>query len=461
MRTTFKTLAVPAFAALFASAAFAAPDASTDVVIVGAGGAGMAAAIEARTANANVILLEKLAFPGGSTLLASTAFNAGGSSVQKKMDKVYTADDYYRKLEKGAKGQELENVRQLADLSGPTADWLIGMGADLGKVINGSQHTRVAGGALGQMLAPVLLNKVESLKVDLRTNSRATDLLIENGRVVGVKVTGPDGAYRIRAKSVILAAGGFASNPALVARFSPQWKGYPSTATVGATGDGILMAEKAGAALTQLDLTGPQTVAYDTGHGAVSLTAVRYNGAILVNKNGDRFANELGNTAVLGKAIASQPTGYAWLIFDQTSVDHAKVMQSYKESGYFVEAPTVEGLAKKLGLPAAELSKTVTAWHGVYDTKHDAAFGRKDPIFSRLDKAPFYGQKISPASQITFGGVKRDLKAHAVRADGSVIPGLFVAGETASQYGQGLTIAVVLGRVAGQNAAKEALAAAK
>jgi len=163
MRTTFKTLAVPAFAALFASAAFAAPDASTDVVIVGAGGAGMAAAIEARTANANVILLEKLAFPGGSTLLASTAFNAGGSSVQKKMDKVYTADDYYRKLEKGAKGQELENVRQLADLSGPTADWLIGMGADLGKVINGSQHTRVAGGALGQMLAPVLLNKVESL----------------------------------------------------------------------------------------------------------------------------------------------------------------------------------------------------------------------------------------------------------------------------------------------------------
>jgi hypothetical protein len=104
------------------------------------------------------------------------------------------------------------------------------------------------------------------------------------------------------------------------------------------------MAEKAGAALTQLDLTGPQTVAYDTGHGAVSLTAVRYNGAILVNKNGDRFANELGNTAVLGKAIASQPTGYAWLIFDQTSVDHAKVMQSYKESGYFVEAPTVEGL---------------------------------------------------------------------------------------------------------------------
>ncbi len=443
-----------------AAPVFAAADTAADIVVVGAGGAGMAAAIEAKRAGASVILLEKLSFPGGSALLASTAFNAGGSSVQKKMNPVYTEDDYYRKLEKPAKGQELENLRQLADWSGKTADWLIAMGADLGKVINGSQHIRSKGGAFGAMLAPVMVDEVNRLKIDLRTSSAVTGLLSEEkGRITGVTVKGPDGEYRIRAKAVILASGGFASNPKLVERFSPQWKGYPSTASVGDTGDGILMAEKAGAALSQLTLTGPQTVAYDTGHGAVSLTAVRYNGAILVNTDGKRFTNELGNTAVLGKDIAAQKTGHAFLIFDQTSVDHAGVMKSYKESGYFVEAPTLEELAHKLGLPASELKSTVEAWKTVYDTKEDKAFGRKDSIFSRLDRAPFYGQKISPASQITFGGVKRDLKAHAVRADGSAIPGLFVAGETASQYGNGLTIAVVTGRIAGISAAEEVKAA--
>ncbi|MCI5851683.1 MAG: FAD-dependent oxidoreductase [Sutterellaceae bacterium] len=429
----------------------------TDVVIVGAGGAGMSAAIEAREAGAKVVLLEKLPFAGGSTLLASTAFNAGGSAIQMKMAKPYTADDYYRKLLKGAKGKELENVRQLVDLSGPTADWLVSLGADLGRVINGSQHTRKAGGAFGAMLAPVLLKRVEELRTDLRTNSPATGLVIENGRVSGVRVKGPKGEYEIRAKAVVLAAGGFASNPELVARFSPQWKGFPSTASVGDTGDGILMAEKAGAALSQLDLTGPQTVAYDTGHGAVSLTAVRYNGAILVNSDGRRFTNELGNTAVLGKAIASQKTGHAWLVFDQASVDHAKVMEGYRKNGYFVSAEDPAGLARKLGLPEAALSETISRWHAVFDSKQDTEFGRKDSIFSRIDRAPYYGAKVSPASQITFGGVMRDLKARAVRPDGTPVPGLYVAGETASQYGQGLTIAVCLGRLAGKNAALEAL----
>ena len=215
------------------------------------------------------------------------------------------------------------------------------------------------------------------------------------------------------------------------------------------------MAEKAGAALSQMDLTGPQTVAYDTGHGAVSLTNVRYNGAILVNQEGKRFANELGQTAALASAITKQTGGAAYLIFDQKAVDHASLMQAYKARGYFVEAPNLTDLAAKLGINPQALGATVTQWHTVYDTKQDPVFGRKDSIFTRIDTAPYYGQKISPASQTTYGGVMRDAKSRAVRADGSVIPGLYVAGETASQFGAGVTIAVVLGRLAGTEAAKE------
>lgn len=206
-----------------------------------------------------------------------------------------------------------------------------------------------------------------------------------------------------------------------------------------------------------MDVSGPQTVAYDTGHGAVSLTNVRYNGAILVNKEGERFANELGNSALLGKAITKQTGGVAWLVFDQTAVDHAQLMADYKAKGYFVEAATIDELAKKLGIDGQTLAKTVTDWHAVYDSKTDKAFGRKDSIFSRLDHAPFYGQKISPASQTTYGGVMRDLQCRVLRADGTPIPGLYVAGEAASQYGQGVSIGVVLGRIAGTEAAKAAL----
>lgn len=435
------------------------PDVTTDVVVVGAGASGLAAAIEATNSGARVILIEKLSFVGGTSLLASTAFNAGGSKVQlANKEKPYTVDDYYQKLLKGAQGQELANLRQLAELSAPTADWLMSLGADMGRVINGSQHTPTKGGAFGAMLIPVLHKEARRLSIDTRTNTKATELIqSETGEIIGVSVETPKGNYKITADAVILATGGFASNPDLVKRFSPQWAGYPSTASVGATGDGILMAEKAGAALSQLSLTGPQTVAYDTGSGAVSLTAVRYNGAIIVNRDGVRFTNELGNTGVIGKAITRQKDGVGFLVIDQAGIDRAALMETYKKRGYFVEADTPEALAEKLGINAKSLAKSLADWQIVYDTKVDKAFGRKDSIFSRLDRAPYYGQKISPASQTTYGGVLRDDKARAVGTNGKVIPGLYVSGETASQYGQGLTIAVVLGRLAGQNAALEAV----
>lgn len=428
----------------------------TEILVVGAGGAGMTAAIAAVEAGAKVLLIEKMPFVGGTTLLSSTAVNAGGSSVQMKAEKPYTKDDYIKKLSAGLQQGDRDAMLQLAELSGPTVDWMIGMGADLSRVINGSQHTPEDGGALGASLVPVLKKRIDALNIETRTGTTAVDLIVgENGRVSSVHVKCAAGEYDIKAKAVILATGGFASNPEYVKRFTPQWAGYPSTASVGVTGDAIRMTEKLGAKLSDMAHAGPQTVAYDTGHGAVSLTNVRYNGAILVNQKGERFFNELGNTAKLGAAIKAQPGGYAYLIFDQASVDHAKLMSVYKDRGYFVEAPSISELAAKFGIKPEALGSTVMAWRQVYDTKEDKLFGRKDSIFSRLDKAPIYGQKISPANQTTYGGIVRDRWSRVVKEDGSVIPGLYVAGEAASQFGQGVTIATVLGRLAGQEAAAE------
>ena len=234
------------------------------------------------------------------------------------------------------------------------------------------------------MLVTVLGDNVSSRGIDLRTGTRATELTVdENGRVTGVLAEDKEGVYTIYADAVILATGGFASNPEMVDEYTPQWSGYPSTASVGATGDGITMGLAVGAALDDMDNAGPQSVAYDTGSGAVSLTNVRYNGAILVNSDGVRFTSESGPSMPIATAITEQEGGYAYLIFDQASVDNAALMQDYKDRGYFTEAETVEELAEALGIDAEALAQTVENYHTVYDTGVDEEFGRNNHIFSR------------------------------------------------------------------------------
>lgn len=433
-------------------------DASTDVLVIGAGGAGMCAAISATDSGAKVILIEKQANVGGTTLFSTTSVTSGGSSLQMKMEKPFTADDFIKKLLIEFPDGDSPTLRQHAQRTGPTVDWLINMGADLGKVINNSQHVTTSGKALGTMLVPVLKNQVDKRKIDTRLQTKAVELIVsQDGTVTGAVVETPEGRYSIHAKSVILATGGFASNPELVAKYTPQWAGYPSTASRGSTGDGLLLAQKVHAAMSHMDVAGPQTVAYDTGNGAVSLTNVRYNGAIILNKEGHRFVNELGNKNTIGMATKKQTDGVGYLFFDQTCLDRGELLKKYKMQGYFVEADTPEQLAEKLGIDPNGLKETLKEWKVVFETKNDAKFGRKDSIFSAFDKAPFYGQKTSPANQVTFGGLTRDLECQVINTSGKPVPGLFVCGETADQFGHGVSIAVTTGKLAGECAAKNAL----
>ena len=439
------------------SDAAAAVDATTDVLVVGAGGSGMAAAIEATNRGARVILIEKQTNVGGTTLFSTTSFTSGGSKIQMSGKKPFTSEDFHKKLLVEFPNQDSPNLRQLAERSGPTVDWLIDLGADLTKVINDSQHVSPSGKALGTVVVPALKKEVDRLGIDTRLQTKAVELIVTDGKVVGAVVESPSGSYRIHADSVILATGGFASNPDLVAKYTPQWAGYPSTASRGSTGDGLLMAQKIGAACSHMDVAGPQTVAYDTGNGAVSLTNVRYNGAIIVNREGGRFVNELGNKNTIGMATKKQTEGIGFLVFDQTCLERGELLKKYKEQGFFVEADTPEALAAKLGIDPDGLKETLKEWAVVYKTKKDEKFGRKDSIFSAIDRAPFYGQKTSPANQVTFGGLTRDVEGRVLDVDGKPIEGLYVSGETADQFGHGVSIAITTGRIAGEFAAKHAV----
>lgn len=232
-------------------------DATTDVLVIGAGGSGMAAAIEATNQGAKVILIEKQPNVGGTTLFSTTSFTAGGSKQQMAAPKPFTAEDFYKKLLVEFPGAESPNLKQLAERSGPTIDWLINLGADLTKVINNSQHVSPSGKALGTIVVPTLKKEVDRLGIDTRTQTKAVDLITKDGKVIGAVVETPKGKYKIFADSVILSTGGFASNPELVAKYTPQWAGYPSTASRGSTGDGLLMGMKVGGAISHMDVAGP------------------------------------------------------------------------------------------------------------------------------------------------------------------------------------------------------------
>lgn len=436
-----------------ADAQAVATDVNCDVVIVGAGAAGMSAAIEAANLGMNVIVVEKMSMVGGTTTLASTAINAGGSSIQAKLGIEFSAEDYYAKESSTANGKRMSEdyLRVLTSKSGEAIDWLVDMGADLGRVINNMQHTPTDGGSLGAMLVPLLSSQMDAKGVDVRTDTKAVSLIEANGKVCGVAVEDPDGSYTIGANAVVLATGTFAASPEMVSKYTPAWAGYPSTSAVGCTGDGINMALELGAAVANMDVAVTQTFAYDTGKGAISMTNVRHNGAILVNNQGVRFASE---SAVKAVDIKAQDGGYGFLIFDQTVMDSAAFIQQYNELGYFTKGETIEELAEKLGLPAAQLAETCARYAGFVKAGKDEDFGRASSMFSAIDTAPFYGVKISPANQSTFGGLVTDVSTRVLREDGSAIEGLYAAGEVCN-YSIYTTSPVVYGRIAAQTAYAE------
>lgn len=428
-------------------------DATTDIVIVGAGGSGMSAAIEATNAGKKVILIEKAGVLGGTTALATTAYNAGGSSVQNAMETPFTADDFYVKM-MGADAQELNPVtRVMADRSGADADWLISMGADMNKVINGSQHVTSDGSSFGSMLVNVLKTQMEKLGIDYRLNTKGTELVVDGDKVVGVNVETPDCNYTIHADAVILTTGGFASNPDFVDQYTPQWSGYPSTAAVGATGDGITMGLKVGAAISNMGACSPQAIAFDTGNSIISLAFLRYNGAILINNDGVRFDDEMGST--VADSIKDAPNGGAYVVIDQSLVDESSQVQEFVKAGYFQKAETIEELAQIIGADASVVNDTIAKYQTAVETGNDEEFGRTLGLLIDFKSAPYYAAWVTPANQTTLGGLVIDNQAHVLREDGSVITGLYAGGETTSSQGAGLTRSVTLGRLAGETSSKE------
>ena len=439
-----------------------------DVVIVGAGGAGLTAAVRATQAGAKVLVLEKMPFVGGNSLKASGGMNCADTKFQAALDITDSGvPQFIEDTMNGGHGiNDLALVTTMAENSAEAVDWLESIGAPLPKVaatggtVHKYLHSPEDGSPVGEYLVAKLDEEAKKNGIEVMLNTTATEILMDGGAAVGVKAEDAAHEYTINAKAVVLATGGFGANFDLMCSFNPSLANAVTTNHPGATGDGILMAEAVGAATVDMD----QIQLHPTVYQATSMLVsekMRSLGAILVNQNGVRFTNDLATRDAVSNAELEQPGGYAWIIFDQNLVDNNKSAAKYIEQGMAVTGDTYEALAEAMNVDAEAFVKTMETWNAAVATGEDAEFGRNNGMDADLSTAPFYAIQIAPGIHHTMGGVKIDTATRVIDTAGNSIPGLFAAGETTGGVHGGNRIGgnavcdfVVFGRIAGANAAE-------
>lgn len=437
-----------------------------DVIVVGAGGAGMTAAIQAKEAGMNVAIVEKAAYAGGNTSRATGGMNAAETSVQENLGVEDSIATFIQDTMEG--GYNLNNlalVTKMCEESADAIDWLESIGAPLpeisfsGGATNKRIHRPEGDTGVGAFLVSAFLDKIEELEIPVYYNTTATKILMEDDAAVGILAESAEVNYTINAKSVIIATGGFGANEDLYPQYKPELEGFVTTNIPGATGDGIIMATEVGAGTVDME----QIQIHPTVEQTTSLLiteSVRGDGAILVNQSGVRFGDELRTRDVVSASVIEQEGSYAYLIFDQQLRDELSAVEKYIENNIVTQADSLEELATALDMDSATLVDTVARWNEAVASSNDEEFGRDTGMEHDISVGPFYAIKIAPGVHHTMGGLEINTEAEVISTEGTAINGLFAAGEVAGGVhggnrigGTAVTDIVVFGRVAGTSAA--------
>ena len=441
-----------------------------DVVIVGAGGAGLTAAVRAKQEGADVLVLEKMAMVGGNSLKASGGMNCAGTKFQAALGITDSGVEEF--IEDTMNGGHLLNdlalVTTMAENSAEAVEWLESIGAPLPKVAatGGTTHKYLHspedGSPVGSYLVEKLNAEAEKQGIEIMLNTKATEILMDEGQAVGVMAEDNGHVYTVNADAVVIATGGFGSNFEMMCSYDESLANAVTTNHPGATGDGILMAEAVGAATVDMEQIQLHPTVYQETSMLVS-EKMRSLGAILVNSDGKRFTNDLATRDAVSAAELQQEGGYAYIIFDQNLVDQNKSAQSYIDNGMTSQGETYEELAQNMGLEGEAVDnfvQTMDTWNQAVANGVDEEFGRNNGMDADLSTAPFYAIKIAPGIHHTMGGIKIDTDTEVIDTEGNVIPGLYAAGETTGGVHGGNRIGgnavcdfVVFGRIAGLNAA--------
>lgn len=441
-------------------------DREADVVVIGAGGAGLSAAIEANNNGSKVIVLEKMPIIGGNTKFATGGLNAAETVSQEALGIDDSIDLFIEDTLKGGGNiNDLELVNILSRESAETVKWLIDMGADLSDVgrMGGASanrtHRPTGGAPVGNHLVDVLYDNATALGVEVLLGSEVVEILGDESGVTGVIVQTSAGSYMISSNAVIIATGGFGADNAVVSHYNPSLKGYGTTNHPGATGDVLTFAKNLNVAYVDMEEIQTHPTVMPSNNYMIT-EAVRGNGAILINREGRRFVNELGTRAEVSDAQLAQTGASSFLVFDHGIRESLSAIEGYYNKGFLAEGETVEALAETLGMPVDALKETILSYNEYVASGEDELFERQD-LPKMLEKGPYYAVEVAPAIHHTMGGVKINTNAEVISESGRVIPGLYAAGEVVGGIhgnnrlgGNALADITVFGRIAGLKASE-------
>ncbi len=431
-----------------------------DVIVVGAGAAGLAAALSAAENGAKVVLLEKADFIGGDSLVSGGYMNAPGSQPQKDKGIVDSADLFYEHIM--ASGQGLnspELARVMADNALETFHWLTKNGVHFENNVyqiygSGFQRTLRASAPQGKGYIEALSDACLARGVEIRTSCAVKDLVKdqESGRITGVRYAVGNSSELLQLscnRGVVLAAGGFGANREMLSRWAPAVKDFPTDTGKGSTGEVLEAAMRVGAQTTNLNIVECIPEGAATHDQSVRLYVVM-EGLLFVNKKGERFIDEAAGRDALGKALIEQGPENCFTLVDSANVAKLdRLQQKNLYRAYFAgqawRADSLNDLADMLGIDFGNLQKSLNEL----------------PEKRRLVKPPFWAMKMHLWIHYTLGGVMIDHNAQCLDAENRPIPGLYAAGQITGNVhganrlgGNGLTDALVFGRIAGRSCAQ-------
>jgi flavocytochrome c len=439
------------------------------VVIIGAGAAGLVAALAAKDKGTDVLVLERDSIPRGSTALSSGFIPACNTEVQKQAGIEDSPELMAQDIQNKSKGRTDPIVLSaVCKTSGVALNWLQTSHNIPFELVTGFMypgHSVLRMHATPEKTGDALMNRliqaVEQANIDILCDAQVSDLFVDDeGEVTGVCIQRPDGSSEnIGCRNLVLACNGYGGNPDLIAKYIPQMASAEYFGHAGNQGDAILWGEELGA--NPMDLGGYQ------GHGSVAIPhnilitwALMMEGGIQVNLNGERFSNEHAGYSEQAEIVLQQPSGIAWNIYDKGLHDLGMEFDDYRnafQQGAVVSAETIDDLAGKSDIDPAALAQAIA------ETELETIdrFGR-DLSKTRPLQAPFYGIKVTGSLFHTQGGLKIDTTARVLNkltnqpfnnlfAVGGAARGL--SGPDVSGYlsGNGLLSAIVLGYIAGRS----------
>lgn len=444
------------------------------VVIVGGGACGMVAALAAKDAGVDPLVIERDRLPAGSTALSSGMVPACGTRQQREIGVDDSPEIMAADIQKKAGGEaDAAVVEAVCRASGPAIEWLGDRhGVDFilveGFLYPGHSRLRMHAPAsrTGAALMAALSDAMSRAGIDQLTEGRVADLYADDdGTIRGLAVERPDGSREdLGCRSLILACNGFGGNPGMVQRYIPAMAGANYFGHPGNQGDAVLWGQALGAATRYLSAyQGHGSLAQP--HGILISWALMMEGGIQVNRLGQRFSNEHAGYSEQARLVLQQPDAVAWDIYDARLHRLGLEFEDYSQAeklGAVRRGETTAALAAAIDLPAAALEETLAATYACAEGRASDPFGRDFTTKLPLE-APFYAVKVTGSLFHTQGGLVVDASARVLREDGRSFPNLFAGGGAACGVsgsadwgylsGNGLLTAVTLGRLGGTAAA--------